>query len=228
MTRRGLIVDYGGVLTPSVTASFDAFERAEGLPEGTFLQIVLDGYRTTGDRSAVARLERGELDEDEFEREVLAALRDRGHELEPGAALERVFAGFRPYGPFWDVVAAARERGVATALLSNSWGTSAYPRDRLDRHFEVVVLSGEEGVRKPDPAIFHTAVDRLGVDAGDCVYVDDLDVNVEAAAALGMTAVLYRPREFDRVVRDVEGGLGLEPGGLGRPGPGDEGEPGPG
>lgn len=221
MSARGLIVDYGGVLTPPVTRGFEAFERRFGLTSGALLEVVLDGYRHDADDSPVARLERGELDPETFETEMLERLRERGHEVARSSVMDLVFDGFTPSGPFWEVVAAARERGVATALLSNSWGTAAYPRRLLDEHFDAVVLSGEVGLRKPDPEIYGLAVGRLGVDPRACVYVDDLDVNVEVAESLGMTGVLYRGRDFDRVVRQVADGLGLSPADLGRPGAGE-------
>lgn len=85
----------------------------------------------------------------------------------------------------------ARAAGLKTGLLSNSWGTSLYPRELLDELFDAVVVSGEVGMRKPDPAIFTLITQRLGVDADRCVFVDDYPGHLESAATAGMITVLH-------------------------------------
>jgi epoxide hydrolase-like predicted phosphatase len=72
--------------------------------------------------------------------------------------------------------------------VSNSWRREDY--DVLDL-FDVVVLSGELGIRKPDPEIYAVAVERLGVTADRCVFVDDLGGNLKPAKALGMTTIRH-------------------------------------
>ncbi|MBW3621713.1 MAG: HAD family phosphatase [Actinobacteria bacterium] len=193
MTDRGLLVDYGGVLTGSVGRSFRAYERAHDIPKGTILELLLAAYRAddTGD-DLVASIELGRIPDDEFDRLLAARLADAGFEVPPTGIVERLFDGMRPAGRVWDIVAQARAQGTATALLSNSWGTTTYPRERLGEMFDVLVISGEVGLRKPDPAIFQLTLDELGLEAGACVFVDDLDRNVEVARSLGMTGVLHR------------------------------------
>jgi len=88
-----------------------------------------------------------------------------------------------------DVVRRARESGVRTALVSNSWGTDAYPRDDFDVLFDAVVISGDVGMRKPEPQIYRYAAAQVGVAPEQCVFVDDLAVNVRGAAAVGMCGV---------------------------------------
>ena len=84
-----------------------------------------------------------------------------------------------------------RAAGLKTAVLSNSWGQTLYPRERLDEICDEVVLSGEVGLRKPDPAIFRLALDRLEVEAPRAVFVDDHPGHLEPAAELGMATVLH-------------------------------------
>jgi epoxide hydrolase-like predicted phosphatase len=193
MTDRALLVDYGGVLTASVGRSFRDFERSYDLPKGTILELLLAAYQTVDDGGLVARIELGELGIDEFDAAIATRLHDAGYRDVPAhGTVARLFAGMRPAGRVWHLVAQAREQGVATALLSNSWGTDAYPRQRLDAHFDVQVISAEVGLRKPDPAIFKVTIDELGVEAGQCAFVDDLDRNVEVARSLGMHGVLHR------------------------------------
>ncbi len=93
--------------------------------------------------------------------------------------------------PLDDVVALLRAAGLRTAVLSNADGP---PRDGLEGLADVVLLSGQTGLRKPDPAAFSGAAARLGVAPGECVHVDDLPANVRGAAAAGLVGVLHRTR----------------------------------
>lgn len=93
--------------------------------------------------------------------------------------------------PLDDVVPQLRAAGLRTAVLSNADGP---PRPGLAGLVDVVLLSGDTGLRKPDPAAFTDAVGRLGVAPGECVHVDDLPVNVRGAAAAGLVGVLHRTR----------------------------------
>lgn len=195
MTGRGLLVDYGGVLTGSVGRSFRAFERAHDIPKGTILELLLAAYRgdaVAEEEGLVARIELGRIPDHEFDRLLATRLADAGHTVPSQGLVERLFDGMRPAGRVWDIVDQARAQGVATGLLSNSWGTSAYPRERLGRIFDVTVISAEVGLRKPDPAIYRLALDELGVAAEACAFVDDLERNVDVARSLGMFGVLHR------------------------------------
>ncbi|GAA3434525.1 HAD-IA family hydrolase [Kutzneria kofuensis] len=90
--------------------------------------------------------------------------------------------------PLIGAVLAAREAGIRTALLSNADGPGE-PIPWLDRLFQVLVFSGDVGVAKPDAAIYRLAVERLGLEPGECVFVDDLAVNVRGAVAAGLVGV---------------------------------------
>lgn len=189
---RGLLVDYGGVLTDSVGRSFRAFERAHDIPKGTVLELLLAAYETHDDGGLVARIELGRMETAEFDQALAARLAEAGYEVPADRLVAQLFDGMRPAGRVWDMVAQARSQGVSTALLSNSWGTGSYPRRRLDELFDVQVISGEVGLRKPDPAIFRLTLDQLGVPAERCAFVDDLDRNVAVANDLGLHGVLHR------------------------------------
>jgi putative hydrolase of the HAD superfamily len=186
----GLLLDYGGVLTGPVTPSFVAFERAHGLPTGTVIELLVGASRTA-DGGVIGALERGELTDGEFDASLSSLLEQAGHPVPPGTLLSGLFAAMKPAGRLWEVARRARLAGIRTGLLSNSWGTGMYPRERLDAVFDVQVISGEVGLRKPDPAIYHLAIERLGVASSRCAFVDDLPRNVEVARQLGMFAVLH-------------------------------------
>lgn len=190
-TGKGVLFDYGGVLTGPVGPSFAVHERELGIRPGRSFELLVEASRTEGG-GPIGALERGELSVDAFDELLLGLLREDGHELEPeGSLLGGLFAAMQPDGALWDVAASARGAGVRTGLLSNSWGTGFYPWDRLEDHFDVTVISGEVGLRKPDPAIYELAVERLGVPPHACAFVDDLERNVEVARELGMFGVWH-------------------------------------
>ena len=183
--RHGLIVDYGGVLTTDVFASFRAFCAAEGLPPDT---VRARFRRDPEARELLADLETGALTAAAFEPRFAALLEVRSEGL-----IERLFGGMAPDHAMLDGVRELRGNGARTGLLSNSWGDAlAYDRALLDELFDGWVISSKVGLRKPDPAIYELAVERIGVPADRCVYVDDLPGNLKPARALGMATVLHR------------------------------------
>ena len=105
-----------------------------------------------------------------------------------------------------DVVRAARATGIRTGLLSNSWGLD-YERDGWETLFDAVVISGECGMRKPEPAIFLHAAKCIGLRPEQCVFIDDMETNVAAAAACGMTGVHHT--EAAQTVATVQDLLGV-------------------
>jgi epoxide hydrolase-like predicted phosphatase len=187
----GLIVDFGGVLTNPLQEGFEAFAESLGIELQDLVRVMLPIYSGMGDDS-VERFEKGELDEAEFSRELARRLEAATQgPVDPEGLVARIFAGVHLQPVMFDAVDAVRREGLKTALLSNSWGTSGYPRERFAGLFDAVIISGEVGLRKPDPAIYELAVARLSVPAERCVFVDDYPGHLEAAAQAGMTTVLH-------------------------------------
>jgi epoxide hydrolase-like predicted phosphatase len=180
---RGLLVDFGGVLTTSVIDAFQAFCAAEGLEPDAVFQRLADSQDA---RRLVVELECGRIDEPAFEPAFAAILGVRPHGL-----IERMFSHTRPDRELAETVRAARRAGIRTGLLSNSWGEGRYERDRFAELFDAVVISGEVGLRKPEPAIYALAARSLGVEPSACVFVDDFYANLEPAQELGMATVLH-------------------------------------
>lgn len=178
--RRGLLVDYGGVLTTNLFASFAAFCTAEGLDPQALRQAF------AGDEEAarlLVRFEKGQMEEAEFEVALAGKLG-----VAPEGLIDRLFAELQADALVIDVVARARRGGVRCGLLSNSWG-HRYDRSQWEEMFDVTVISGEVGLRKPDPEIYVLAAKRLGLPPQDIVFVDDIPHNLAPAEALGMTTV---------------------------------------
>lgn len=190
---RALIVDFGGVLTSSLSGSMGSWAEAESIDTGELRAVMSDWLGTSyGDDAAVNpihALERGEIEVPDFERELATRLRTLdGHPVEAEGLLVRMFAGFELQSPVSDAVKRVKRAGFATALLSNSWGND-YPRDGWDEMFDAVVISGEVGMRKPDHEIFRLTARKLDVAPEQCVFVDDLMPNVAASVEVGMVGV---------------------------------------
>lgn len=208
MTRfEALVVDFGGVLTTPLQEAMMRFAEAAGIELQHLARAALGGYMGSED-SLVFGFETGAIPEDEFTKAFAARLREEsGVEVDPEGLVARMFGGLELEEDMLTAVREARSQGLKTGLLSNSWGTALYPRYRLDPLFDVTVISGEVGLRKPDPAIFSLTTDRLGVAPAACVFVDDHPGHLESAAAAGMTTVLHR--EPARTIGELESLLGV-------------------
>jgi FMN phosphatase YigB (HAD superfamily) len=202
--RPGLLLDYGGVLTAPVDASFAAFEAEHGIEPGLTFRVLLDASRSE-DGGLIGAIERGEIGTDDFDGRLRDLLTTAGLTAPAGALLEGLFAGMRPAGALWDVARQARAHGIRVGLLSNSWGLDSYPREQLTAFTDVQVISGEVGLRKPDPAIFELALERLGSDSVRTAFVDDLPANVAVAEQLGLFGVVHAGD--DAATADALGGF---------------------
>jgi epoxide hydrolase-like predicted phosphatase len=183
-----LLVDFGGVLTTNMWEGFDEFCRAEGLEPGSVRTLFKEAPDALAD---LRRLETGEIEPAEFERRFAPRL----GVAETEGLIVRMFAAVRPEERVIEAVRSARRAAVRTALISNSWGTSIYDPEALQGLFDEVIISGEVGLHKPQPEIYRLAADRLRVEPGRCVFVDDLRENVRGAEEVGMTAILHRDPE---------------------------------
>ena len=189
--RRGLLVDFGGVLTTNVFQSFRAFCVAEGLEENAYADLLRSSAET---RAELRRLETNQIGADEFGRHLAPLL----GVADADGMMARLFAGIGPEPAMIDAVRAARGAGIRTGLISNSVGTDIYDRAVLDDLFDAIVISGEVGLHKPQPEIFLLGAERVGLAPEECVFVDDLRENCAGAEAVGMTAVLHRGPERTR------------------------------
>jgi putative hydrolase of the HAD superfamily len=186
-SRTGLLIDWGGVLTTNLFSSFYEYcVRAEIDP-----QALGERFKADPDfRELLIALEQGELQEPAFELRFAELL-----EVEPDGLIDGLFAGVGPDESMLDAVRRAREAGVRTALVSNSWGVHRYPHELFDELFDGIVISAQEGIRKPARRMYELGAERAGVDAAACVYVDDLPFNLTPAAELGMATVHHTSAE---------------------------------
>lgn len=178
--------DFGGVIIDSPFDAFARYETEARLPEG-FLRTL---NATNPDTNAWARMERNEINVEEFcdlfEAEAAAA----GHRIDARGVLSLLAGRLRP-----EMVEAVRRccARLPTALITNNFtGVGGAARDDIDEVlalFHVVIESCKVGLRKPDPRIYALACDRLGVRPDDAVFLDDLGVNLKPARAMGMTTI---------------------------------------
>jgi epoxide hydrolase-like predicted phosphatase len=180
--RSAVLLDWGGVMTGDLFGSFRAFCAAEGLdPDG-----LANLFRHDRDaRALLIDFECGRVEEADFEPRLATALGVGWHD----GLIDRLFEGAALDDAMVDGVRALHARGVPTGLVSNSWGTRRYPRELLAELFDGVVISSEEGFRKPDPRMYQLGAQRIGVAPAGCVFVDDLAFNLDPARELGMAVV---------------------------------------
>jgi putative hydrolase of the HAD superfamily len=211
VTVRGLITDWGGVLTTPLKETITAWIEADDIDSDVYLQVMREwvGQAYAGDDvvNPVHGLEDGSLSPAEFERLLAERLRTRtGTPVPADGLLTRMFHAFEPVEPMYDALRKAKAAGVRTCLLSNSWGNT-YPRELFAELFDAVVISAEVRLRKPDPAIFHHALELIGLSPEECAFIDDIEHNVRAAEELGITGVHYV--DATSTVARLEGLLGI-------------------
>jgi putative hydrolase of the HAD superfamily len=162
---RGLLIDWGGVLTTNLFTSFHTHCVNAGIDPQTLMGRF---KRDPAARELLIALETGELDEPAFELK---------------------------YTKMVEAVRRAHQAGVRTALVSNSWGVHRYPHDMFSELFDGVVISGEERIRKPSRRMYELGAERAGVAPEQCVFVDDLPFNLTPAQELGMATVHHTSSE---------------------------------
>ncbi|MFG1963726.1 HAD family hydrolase [Nonomuraea sp. NPDC049028] len=201
----GVLIDWGGVLTTSLSVSIGKWIEADRIDDRHYRAVMrelIDQAYGGEQESVVNALERGEIDGAAFERDLAARLLTvDGVSPEAEGLLERMFAGFERVEVMYDMLRDVKCNGVKTCLLSNSW-SNVYPRDDWDELFDAVVISGEVGMRKPEPRIFEHALGRVGLPGEACVFIDDIEVNILAARGLGMAGIHHR--DADSTIAELE------------------------
>ena len=208
---RALVVDWGGVLTEPLQVAIAAWAEGDGVPVDDYVAVMREWLGITQGELArdnpVAALERGEIEVPHFEDQLAARLTQRsGRPVAARGLLSRMFAEFTHAPAMSSLVLRAKRAGLLTGLLSNSWGNE-YRREGWDEMFDAVVISGEVGMRKPEPEIFAHVLELLGVRADETVFVDDLTPNVDAARALGLVAAHHT--SYDETATELERLFGL-------------------
>jgi putative hydrolase of the HAD superfamily len=194
-SRRGLVIDWGGVLTNSILSTVRSWVETDQIDWDSYVACMRPWLTEAYGGPEVAAnpvhaLERGECTVPEFERMFAARLtRTDGRPVPAEGLLGRMFAATKTVPAMYDLLRSARAAGVRTCLLSNSWGSEWYDRTDFPALFDGVVISCEVGMRKPEPEIFQHAAQLIGLPPAACVFVDDVEANIAAAEGCGMTGV---------------------------------------
>jgi putative hydrolase of the HAD superfamily len=210
---RGVISDFGGVLTSPLQGAFVAMQETAGIPMESLGRAVAR-FAEKRDEHPLFDLERGRLSESEFLAGVGDALAEElGRPVRLEGFAQRYFESLQPNQDMIEYMQGLRARGLRLAILTNNvreWEPLWRGMLPVDEIFDVVVDSGWVGMRKPEPEIYELTLERLGLPASACVFVDDTDVNCEAAGAIGLTAVHFS--STDQAIAEIEAALDGRPG----------------
>jgi putative hydrolase of the HAD superfamily len=185
---RAVIFDLGGVVFPSPFQAFDAYDRDAGLAPGTVRALI----RTSSETGAWAALERGELALPDFYAQLEAEAVAAEFRLDAARLMAGIASGSGPHPAMATAIRRIRAANLRTAALTNNWpriGDREYPPMENGLGFDVVIESAVVGLRKPDPRIYELVLSKLGVDAAEAVFLDDLGINLKPARAMGMTTI---------------------------------------
>ncbi|MHA4835336.1 HAD-IA family hydrolase [Sphingopyxis sp. MSC1_008] len=217
MTYTTVIFDFGGVITASPFEAFNRLEDERGLPRDFVRRV----NSADPDNNAWAKFERAEIDAAAFDTLFAEEARALGHELEGEAVLAVIAGAVRPA-----MVAALDTltvKGLRIGCITNNvpggkMGIKGAGMTRSEEaanevasimaRFEHVIESSKAGVRKPDPRIYLMMCEKLGVEPGECIYLDDLGINCKPAAALGMHAIKVTSGE--QALADLSAVLSME------------------
>lgn len=209
---KAVIWDFGGVVSTSPFEAFNAYEAERGLPRD-FIRSV---NARNPDENAWARLERSQVDADGFDELFRSESAALGHEV-PGRDILALLAGrLRPR--VVEALKACKVHAKAGCITNNApIGKGASMTEDAGRASEVegvfalfdhVIESSKLGIRKPDPRIYALMCEALQVEPQDCVYLDDLGINLKPARAMGMTTI--KVLSEDQLLADLSQATGLE------------------
>jgi putative hydrolase of the HAD superfamily len=193
---RAVVSDFGGVLTSPLLEAFERLRDGIDVRPEAYTEAMAHSLRHDGVHPLYA-LERGEITEREFLARVERGLSEAaGMHVSLDSLGAHLMAAMGPNREMFDHYRALRrDRGLRFALCTNNvreWESRWRSILPIDELFEVVVDSAFVGSRKPEPEIYAITLERLGLPAAACAFVDDLEVNVAAAREAGMHGIVFR------------------------------------
>ncbi|HWO84385.1 MAG TPA: HAD family phosphatase [Solirubrobacterales bacterium] len=206
---RAVVSDFGGVLTTPLLAAFAAFQDDSGIsPEN--LGLAMREGLAEGEELPLFKLERGEISEDEFVERLEDGLESiLGHRPHLHHFRHKFFGALDPNGEMIELMRELKASGLKMAMLTNNvreWEPLWRSMLPVDEIFEEIVDSAFVGCRKPEGRIYELTLERIGIPAEACLFVDDLQVNCEAAEKAGMRAVHFR--ENEQAIGEIRAALG--------------------
>ncbi|HMU26774.1 MAG TPA: HAD family phosphatase [Solirubrobacterales bacterium] len=190
-----VISDFGGGLTTPLVEAFASVQDRVGIPPKTFGEALRALNEREG-TNPLFELECGRITEKEFQVQLADGLEPLlGHrpEIEDFGLL--LFEALDPNPGMIDLIREVRRDGIRTSLLTNNvkeWEVKWRSMMPIDELFETVVDSAFVGCRKPDPRIYNLTLERVGLDPEECIFIDDMKINIDAANELGLHGVHFR------------------------------------
>jgi len=209
VTIEAVIFDFGGVLTSSPFEAFSRFETERGLP----VDIIRRTNAANHLENAWAKFERAEVDVDTFDRLFAEESRALGAEVRGREVLPLLQGDLRPemVEALKRIKAQFKTGCITNNLPANAIGSmtgrSLYVAEVMVL-FDHVIESAKIGLRKPDPRIYQLMVETLMVDPKNCVYLDDLGVNLKPAREMGMTTI--KVTSGAQAIAELEAATGLK------------------
>jgi putative hydrolase of the HAD superfamily len=205
-----VISDFGGVLTTPLVQSFAAVQDQTGIPMEQ-LGKAMEKIAEKEGKHPLYELEKGGVSELDFLAKLCDALEpELGHRPEMHRFREIYFDALHPNEPMIELMRELKADGRRMAMLTNNvreWEPLWRAMLPVDEIFELVVDSAFVGCRKPESEIYELTLERLGGVAPErCLFIDDADVNCEAAAKLGMAAVHYK--QNDQAIPEIRAAVG--------------------
>ncbi len=191
---QAVIWDFGGVITSSPFEAFNHYEKQNGLP----VDFIRSINASNPDDNAWAKFERSDINAEAFDRAFLAEAEAHGFSVHGRDVLGLLAGDIRP--EMIAVLDALKARGLRIACITNNVkagsGAGMVRSEKkaeavadIMARFEHVIESSRVGVRKPDPAIYKMACEKRGCQPTQCVFLDDLGINLKPAAAMGMATI---------------------------------------
>ena len=194
MSYKAVIFDFGGVFTTSPVEKFADFERANNLPDRFLGGVIKQNHHT----NAWAQFERSQIGLDEFNVLFAAETKAAGHEVSGRTLISLLTLELKPemISAFDKIRAAGFKTGCITNNLPGGNSTAMLDDDaprqealRVLAAFDHVIESSKAGIRKPEPRIYEMMCEALDLAPCECIFIDDLGINLKPAKAMGMATV---------------------------------------
>jgi putative hydrolase of the HAD superfamily len=192
---RAVVSDFGGVLTTPLFAAFAAFQDEVGISPENLGKAMRVGL-AEGEDLPLFQLERGEISEDRFIERLEDGLESiLGHRPHLHHFRQKFWGALHPNEEMIALMRELKASGLKMAMLTNNvreWEPLWRSMLPVDEIFEEIVDSAFVGCRKPEAQIYELTLERIGLPAAACLFIDDLEPNIEGAEAVGMNAVHFR------------------------------------
>ena len=202
MKYKAIIWDFGGVITSSPFEAFNQFEEANGLPK----DIIRTINSENPDTNAWAKFESNSITIDQFDDLFLKEAKAKGFDIKGRDIIKLLKGSIRK-----NMVSFLRELKSDFKLgciTNNVKSSSEENNDNETKEamslFDHVIESSIVGIRKPNPEIYMMSCDALKVSPDQCIYLDDLGINLKPARELGMTTIkVIHPEDAIQEVRNL-------------------------